>query len=180
MRVLASLLAAALLAAGCGEEPRAATSPPRVALELSLPADGGTTFEDRVQVRGSVSPADAAVQVSGEAVEVQAGEFEAEVPLEPGGNVIDVSASSPGRRPATDALRVRRDIRVRIPRLAGLELDQAVSALGGLGLRAKEQRGGSWLDRVIPGANRVCAVEPGEGEYVQPQATVTLFTQRDC
>jgi hypothetical protein len=175
------ILAAGLLVAGCGGSAQSqTTSTPRVKLKLALPDDASTTFEDRVEISGTVSPADSSVQVAGEAAEVSGGEFAAEVPLEPGGNVIDVSASSPGRRPATDAVRVERDIRVKIPTLVGLELDQAKSELGKLGLKSEEEQGGSWLDRVIPGVSYVCAAEPGEGERVLPNSTVTLLTQRQC
>ncbi|MBE2314926.1 PASTA domain-containing protein [Solirubrobacter sp. CPCC 204708] len=180
MRALVLLLAAGLLVAGCGDEPRATANPPRVTLKLTTPDDGGTTFEDRVEVRGTVSPADSAVLIAGESAEVDAGEFHAEVPLDPGANIIDVSASSTGRRPATDAVRVTRDMRVRIPELVGLEFDQAADALGKLGLKAVEEQGGSWLDRVIPGISRVCAVDPVEGTLVDRRSTVTLLTQRDC
>src|SRR5687767_12159511 len=104
---LALLLATGLLLAGCGAgEPQRTGATPRVSLKLVTPDDGGMQREDRVEVRGTVSPADATVKVAGEEADVQGGEFMAEVPLNPGGNVIDVSASSPGRRPATDAVRV--------------------------------------------------------------------------
>ena len=79
-------------------------------LKLELPDDGGIVRTDEVEVRGTVTPADAAVQVAGEDAQVDGGEFVADVTLTPGDNVIDVSATSPGRRPATDALRVKRDI----------------------------------------------------------------------
>ena len=107
MRFLAVILAAGLLVTGCGASAQSqTTSTPRVKLKLALPDDASTTFEDRVEISGTVSPADSTVKVAGEAAEVSGGEFAAEVALEPGGNVIDVSASAPGRRPATDAVRV--------------------------------------------------------------------------
>ena len=181
MRFLAVILAAGLLVTGCGWSAQSqTTSTPRVKLKLALPDDASTTFEDRVEISGTVSPADSTVKVAGEAAEVSGGEFAAEVALEPGGNVIDVSASAPGRRPATDAVRVERDIRVKIPTLVGLEVDQARSELGKLGLKAEEEQGGSWLDRVIPGVEYVCAADPAEGQRVLPNSTVTLLTQRQC
>jgi Glucodextranase, domain B/PASTA domain len=181
MRPLALLLTTGLLLAGCGgSEPQRTGATPRVSLRLVTPDDGGMQREDRVQVRGTVSPADATVKVAGEDADVQGGEFTAEVPLEPGGNVIDISASSPGRRPATDAVRITRDMRVPVPRLVGLELDQAIETLGQAGLKHEERPSGSWLDRVIPGTMYVCAVEPDEETPVERQSTVVLITQREC
>ena len=98
----------------CGETPRPATQP-RVTLKLSAPDDGGSTRDERIEIRGTVTPGDAAVRVGGEDAEVSGGEFVAEVELQPGGNVIDVTATAPGRRPATDAVRVERDMRVPVP-----------------------------------------------------------------
>ena len=181
VRFLAVILAAGLLVAGCGGSAQSqTTSTPRVKLTLALPDDASTTFKARVEISGTVSPADAAVKVAGVDAEVSGGEFAAQVSLEPGGNVIDVSASAPGRRPATGAVRVERDIRVKIPTLVGLELDEAKSELGKLGLKSEEEQGGSWLDRVIPGVEYVCAADPAEGQLVLPNSTVTLLTQRDC
>jgi hypothetical protein len=182
VRPLVLVLAVGLLVAGCGGgEPQRTGAAPRVTLKLSAPDDGGSLREDRVQVRGTVSPADATVKVAGEDAESDGGgEFHAEVPLDPGGNVIDISASAPGRRPATDAVRVTRDMRVPVPELVGLEVDQAIEKLSQTDLRAVEEQGGSWLDRVIPGTDHVCAVEPGEGTLVERQTTVTLATARNC
>jgi len=183
VRPLALILAAGLLVAGCGGDGNAkakATATPKVTIKLTAPDDAGLLRAESVEVRGSVSPADATVRVAGEEADVAGGEFRAEVPLHPGNNVIDISASSPGRRPATDAVRVTRDMRVPVPELVGLEVDEARDKLGELGLVPEEQQGGGWLDRVIPGPDHVCAVEPGAGTLVQPRATVTLLTKRDC
>ncbi len=176
MRRLICLLAAGLVLAACGETERPATEP-RVSLKLDVPSDGGSVRAETVAVRGTVSPADAAVRVAGRDATVQGGEFSAEVPLIPGGNVIDVTATAPGRRPATDAVRVRRDVRVKVPSLIGSESDAAVAALRKLDLEARELEGGSWLDRVLGGAMEVCATSPPEGTLVDPKSTVTLETQ---
>jgi len=179
VRSLALILTAGLLLSACGETPKAATDA-RVTLKLSVPDDGGTVRDERVIVRGTVSPADATVAVGGEDADVDGGEFSREVPLEPGGNVIDITASSPGRRPATDAVRVVRDISVEVPRLVGQEADQAKTALGNLGLKVKEVQGGTWLDRVLGGNPRVCSMDPPGGGRVDPGSTITLNTARDC
>ena len=86
MRQLALVLAAGLTLAACGEAPRATTEP-RVKLKLELPDDGGSIRADAVEVRGTVTPADAAVLVAGRDAEVDGGSFTAHVSLDPGGNV---------------------------------------------------------------------------------------------
>lgn len=179
MRALVLILTAGLLAAGCGEAPKPAANA-RVTLKLDLPDDGGSTRDERVLVQGTVSPADAAVRVGGEDAEVDGGEFSKEVALEPGGNVIDVTATSPGRRPATDAVRVERDMRVDVPDVVGQEVDQARTAIGKVGLRTVEDERGSWLDRVIPGTDHVCSTSPDAGTPVDKGTTVTLIVQREC
>ena len=102
------------------------------------------------------------------------------MPLQPGGNVIDVTASSPGRRPASDALRVVRDMRVELPRLAGYDEADAFSRLRELGLRPVERRTDNWLDRLIPGGVGVCSTAPRGGTLVQPHSQVTLTVARRC
>ncbi len=179
MRRLVLLLAAGYALTACGEAPTPATEP-RVRLKLAVPDDGGEVRADRVSVRGTVTPGDAAVRVAGEAADVEGGEFTAEVALAPGGNVIDITATAPGRRPATDAVRVTRDIRVEVPRLVGLEFDDASARLDALGLEAVEARGGSWLDRLFGGPVTVCATRPAADELVLPRSSVTLETARDC
>jgi beta-lactam-binding protein with PASTA domain len=173
------LLAAGLALTACGEAPRPAAEP-RVQLKLEVPDDGRAVRTDHVAVRGTVVPADAAVKVSGADADVQGGEFNADVELQPGGNVIDITATSPGRRPATDALRVMRDMRVEVPDLTGVSYDDAASKLEGLGLQVTEEVGGGWLDRVLPGPISVCETSPKAGTLVQPHTTVTVTTAHSC
>ena len=160
LRRLVPLLAAGLVLSACGETPRPATQP-RVTLKLSAPDDGGTTRDERIEIRGTVTPGDASVRVAGQDAEVSGGEFSAEVELLPGGNVIDVAATAPGRRPATDAVRVERDMRVPVPDVVGQESDKAHrDAQGG---RAEAGRGARrQLDRPPAAAApiQVCAMSP--------------------
>ena len=179
MRRAVLMLSAGLALAACGEAPRPATEP-RVQLKLDLPSDGGSVRAGSVAVRGTVTPADAAVRVAGTAADVEAGTFFAEAGLQPGANVIDITATAPGRRPATDAVRVLRDMRVVMPNLVGRERDAAMARLRALGLRPTEERGGSWIDRLLPGSVEVCATRPAAGSLVEPHTRVTLRTQRDC
>jgi hypothetical protein len=173
------LLAAGLALSACGETPRPTTEP-RVKLKLSLPDDGRSIRDDRVLVRGTVTPADATVQVAGRTASVDSGQFSLTVPLDPGGNVIDVAATSPGRRPATDAVRIIRDMSVEIPALRGQSYTDAVDALKQLGLSASEDRGGTWLDKVLGTQFRVCTTQPVAGSLVQPKTNVIVATGPDC
>jgi hypothetical protein len=179
VRRLVLLLAAGLALSACGETPRPATEP-RVKLKLDAPDDGGSILTERVAVRGTVTPADAAVRVAGEDADVSDGAFAAEVALQPGGNVIDVTATSPGRRPATDAVRVTRDMRVAVPNVVGRKPEDADAALRKTGLTSVEERGGSWIDRLLPGGIEVCATRPAAGTLLDKGTRVTLETARDC
>ena len=159
---MALLLAAGLALSACGETPRPTTEP-RVKLKLNLPDDGRSIRDDAVLVRGTVTPADATVQIAGHTASVDGGQFSLTVSLDPGGNVIDVAATAPGRRPATDAVRIIRDMRVEVPALSGQSYTDAVDALKRLGLTASEDRGGTWLDKVLGTQFRVCATQPAAG-----------------
>jgi hypothetical protein len=168
-----------LVLAGCGADRQPATTP-RVQLKLAAPGDGRSLRAGSVDVSGTVFPSGAAVTVAGERAQVDGGTFTATVALEPGGNVIDVTATAPGRRPATDALRVIRDMRVELPALVGHERDAAFDQLKGLGLKPQEKRDDTWLDRLIPGDDTVCATSPPATTLVQPGAKVTVEVARNC
>jgi hypothetical protein len=151
-----------------------------VQLELSAPDDRGMLRAETVAVRGSVAPAGAAVSVAGQPAKVDGGTFVATVPLQPGGNVIDVTASSPGHRPASDAVRVTRDMRVQLPSLAGYDETDAFSRLKELGLHPVERNTDNWLQRLIPGGLSVCATAPRGGTLVAPQSRVTVLVSKSC
>jgi hypothetical protein len=172
-------LLATLALAGCGTQARPATTP-RVELKLSAPGDGRMLRADTVEITGTVAPAGAAVTVAGRSATVDGTSFTATVPLQPGGNVIDVTASSPGHRPAADALRVIRDMRVQVPTLTGYEENDAFDRLKGLGLRPVEKRDDNWIDRLIPGAVGVCGTQPKGGTLVAPHSAVTVIVAKDC
>jgi hypothetical protein len=174
-----ALLLAALALAGCGAQARPATTP-RVKLDLSAPADGEPLRAETVAVSGTVAPAGAAVSVAGQPAKVDGATFTATVALRPGGNVIDVIASSPGHRPASDALRVIRDMRVRLPKLAGYDEADAVSRLKELGLSAVEKRTDNWLDRLLSGPVGVCSTAPRAGTLVPPHSPVTVIVSSNC
>jgi hypothetical protein len=173
------LLLATLALAGCGAQARPATTP-RVELKLSSPGDGSTLRAESVDITGTVTPAGAAVTVAGRAATVDGSSFTATVPLQPGGNVIDVTASSPGHRPAADALRIVRDMRVHLPSLAGYEESDAFDRLKGLGLRPVEKRDDNWIERLLPGTVGVCGTQPKGGTLVAPHSAVTVVVATNC
>ena len=92
---IAAVLALAALASACGDDPEPPRDEPRVKLELGSPADGAVVRAETVEIRGTVKPRGATVQVLGHDVAVDGGSFRAEVPLEPGANLIDVAADAP-------------------------------------------------------------------------------------
>jgi hypothetical protein len=168
-----------LLAASCGGDD--ASPPPRpVQLELLAPGDPATVDSARVQVRGRVTPAAAEVQVMGRPVDVTGGIFATQVDLEEGANVIDVAASSAGRRPATTAVRVVREVPVEIPALEGEDADDAIRELEGLGLKVARKKGGGLLDDLLPGGPGVCSLDPAPGTEVRRGTTVTVETAKTC
>jgi hypothetical protein len=178
VRRLIVLLAAGLLVSACGETPQP-TSEPRVKLKLEAPNSGGSTREDHVAVSGSVTPADASVQVMGVDASVSGGQFTADVELQPGGNVIDITASAPGRRSTADAVRVIRDMQVDVPDVLGKSPEDATAALEDTGLAAEVSEDDNWLDRLL-GNPRVCTTDPPAGTAVDRDTKVTLHVARDC
>ena len=148
-------------------------------LELSAPDDGGRTRAERVEIRGTVTPGDSSVRVAGLDAEVSGGEFSAEVELLPGGNVIDVAATSPGRRPATDAVRVERDMRVPVPESSARRPTR----------RSRRSRRRAWSrPRSAAGAGSTAcsagrsrsAPSPQAGKLVEKGTRVVIQTAGEC
>ena len=119
MRPLAAALLAlpVLLLAACGGSGDDAPKRP-VLLRMTGPGDGRIVRAGGVDVSGTVTP-NAVVTVLGERVPVTAGAFSTRVPLDAGGNVIDVMASADGMAAAMTAVRVVRQLTVRVPDVAG-------------------------------------------------------------
>ena len=176
---LAAAVAALATLAACGDEPRERPGPV-VRLTLGAPADGVTVRSESVEIRGAVQPRAAQVRVLGRTVTVERGEFRTEVELEPGANVIDVAAGAQGRRPDFAAMRIVREVRVRVPDLVGGDADSAQEQLEGLGLSARTEDAGGFFDPILPGDPKVCEQRPRAGAEVQPGAEVTLRIARDC
>ena len=149
-------------------------------LEVDSPSDLAVVRGDSVEVRGRVRPASATVLVAGERVRVTGGAFSARVALDAGTNVIDVLAGAPDARAAQTAVRVRRQVTVRVPDVRGERPEDAANRLAGLGLSAETQDVGGLLDQLLPGDPIVCETDPRAGETVDTGATVKLLAGKGC
>ena len=85
------------------------------------------------------------------------------VSLDPGTNVVDVLASAADRRPAMTAVRVRRQVTVTVPDLAGETPEGAADRLTALGLEVKQERHGGVFDLLLPGEPSVCETSRPSG-----------------
>ena len=166
-----------LLLAGCGGTKKPAAP---VRLSVDAPVDMALLRESSVEVHGIVSPSTAQVQVEGKDVPVSGGRFSTNVDLLPGTNLIDVVAGAPRARPAMVAIRVRREVKVSVPDLAGVTPSDAKDTLAGLGLKADVQRSSGFLDFLLPESARVCNTDPVAGTDVNPGSTVTVFAAKSC
>jgi hypothetical protein len=174
--LLLLLLLAGGCASGCGDEP---TQRP-VRLEITAPTDAAVVRDGSVEVRGLVHPRGARVLVLGRPARVVRGEFRSVVPLEAGSNLIDVGASAHGAAPAWSALRVTREVVVRLPELIGATREDAVSQLDALGLRAEVEEEGDLLDELLGGDWIVCATRPPAGSDVPRGADVHVTVAKGC
>jgi hypothetical protein len=179
--VVACLATAA--AAGCGgEDPKHAARPPAaVDLQVSAPDDMSTVRAESVVVKGTVTPASAAVQVLGQRAAVSGGgTFTTTVALQPGSNVIDVMATASGRGPTLTAFRVTREVPVVVPDLSGKTADEVRSTLGDLRLKAEVEEGGGLLEDLLPGDPAVCTQDPDAGSQVRSGTSVHVVVSKSC
>jgi hypothetical protein len=180
---LGSLIAAGLVASvlgGCGAD----DPPPRpqkpVQLTISAPADTAVVEGASMLVRGTVSPPGARVRVQGRRARVSGGEFTSSVRLAQGANVIDVAATASGRAAALTAFRVTRQERVAVPDFLGLSVEDAEREAEELDLKLETERGGGFLDSLVPRPLGVCQQSPGAGKRVLRGTTVHLLVARAC
>jgi hypothetical protein len=182
MRTRLVLVTACLAVAGCGggddPPPQRALAP--VVLEVNEPRDEAVVRTESVRVAGTVSPDGAAVRVNGRAAEIEGSEFTAEVPLDPGANVIDVIASARGRAPSLTAVRVTRELPVEVPDLDGLPVEEAESRLADAGLQAEVEEDGGFFDELLPGDPVVCQQDPKAGSEVRRGTVVLLTIGKRC
>jgi Glucodextranase, domain B/PASTA domain len=162
---------------GCGSAVRPA--PPPVRLTIDRPADGLTTLADQVLVSGTAAGA-ATVLVAGRPVPVTGGSFSVQVPVKPGTNVIDVLAGAPRAQDAMNAVRVVRQLPVRVPNLDGQAPSAAVGVLNRLGLRPRVRDVGGFLQSLLPMSERVCATSPPAGRLLPPRSAVEVQIAEIC
>ena len=180
MRRLGLLIAAAcpLVLAACGGSSTSGRSPVR--LTIDAPGDGAVVRDGTVQVSGRVSPAGATVTVLGRSASVAGGSFTASIPLDAGDNIVDVMASAPASRPAMTALRILRELQIRVPDVTGDSPDDARSRLEEAGLRADVHESGGLLDDLLPTDPSVCDTSPSAGARVDRGSTVKVHTAKVC
>jgi Glucodextranase, domain B/PASTA domain len=178
--VVFACLAAA--AAGCGGDggERAQRIAPAVVLDVDSPTDNAVVRTDTVELHGTVEPAAASVRVLGRAAASSGGTWSASVPLEPGANVIDVMATARGRSPAMTAVRVTRELSVKVPDLEGLEVADAQEQVADAGLELEVTEGGGLFDDLLPGEPAVCDQDPSPGEEVRRGTTVHVEVRKTC
>jgi hypothetical protein len=179
-RVPLLLFLAGLGLSACGDATPQGPRPAPVRLTLSEPADQSTVHTESVELHGDVRPHRASVEVRGTRAPVRGGAFTASVALEPGVNVIDVLASAPGARPALTAIRVRRQVVVTVPDLAGASPSDAEAQLHDLGLVGRTKDAGGLFDELVPDDPVVCDSDPKAGDRADVGSTVTLLTARLC
>ena len=177
---LAAVVALTALAPACGDEPAPPRPEPEVRLELGGPGDGAVVRSETVELRGTVQPRGARVEVLGREVSVEGGSFRTEVALEPGANLIDVAADARGRRPDFAVARIVREVRLPVPDLLGRDADTAQDQLEGLGLNVRIENAGGFFDPILPGDPKVCELDPRPGAQVLPGSEVTVLVARDC
>jgi hypothetical protein len=173
-----AVIGAAALTAACGGE--GGPAPPPVRLAITAPRDLGVVHDDHIEIEGTVRPGSARVTVEGRRAPVSDGSFHATVPLAAGTNVVDVLASAGRARPATTAVRVRREVTVEVPDLVGLSVTDARTKLSALGLKTQVDRQDSLFDRLLPGDPNVCETDPQSGDEIDPGETVRLLAARAC
>ena len=171
--------ACALLLSACGGGHAKSVAPVRLA--VTAPGDLASVRSGRVEVRGTVAPASADVQVRGARASVSGGAWSASVDLQPGVNLVDVLASDGRAKPALTVVRVRRVVEVTVPDLVDDSVDDARQALADAGLTGDFQNtGGGFFDELLGGSPKVCETDPAAGEEIDPGGTVGVTVARRC
>jgi Glucodextranase, domain B len=101
----------ALVSSGCGSTTTTTTSAVgagAVTVALTSPTSGSVIAADHVTVRGTVSPANATVQVQGQPAAVGNGVFTGTATLHGGKTTIDVIGSAPGATPGSTSILIAR------------------------------------------------------------------------
>ena len=153
---IGALLLLALVSTGCGSTTTATRTigPSTVTIALTSPSRGSVVSGDRVTVRGTVSPANAAVQIQGQPAAVGNGVFTGSATLHGGKTTIDVVGSASGATPVATSVDVSRP-RSRqgrgTPRAVSTQATPSVSYAGSY------SSGSSCGGGLSVGANTTCA-----------------------
>ena len=177
--LIAAGLAGALLGGCGGDDPPPAPQKP-VRLTISTPVDTAIVHGSTATVSGTVSPANARVKIQGHAARVSGGSFSSSVKLEHGANVIDVAATARNRTAALTAFRIMREERVAVPDFAALSVDDAQKRAEQRGVELVTERGGGFLDSLVPRGIHVCDQEPAAGTQVRRGTKVRVLVARSC
>jgi hypothetical protein len=161
---------------GCG----GTTRQEPVALRVTAPLDSTVVRDSVVEIRGRVRPSRARVWVAGRRASVSGHEFRATVPLRSGPNLVDLGASAPGSRTTWAAVRVTREIVVKLPNLVGAPRENAVGRLATLGLRSEVAERRSFLDILNPVGWSVCETGPHAGAVVPKGTLVRVVVSKSC
>jgi hypothetical protein len=178
--ILIATLSAGALVGGCGAQDPPPKPEKPVQLSVSSPSDTAIVQGSTAQVTGTVSPPGASVHVQGHLAQVHGGSFTSTVKLDQGANVIDVSAAAGGRATAFAAFRLTRVERVSVPDFSGMSEDDARTEADKLGLKLTAERGGGFLDPLVPRGLHVCDQSPAAGKQVRRGSTVQLLVARSC
>jgi len=173
---VALVLVAGACLAGC--EGAARQQP--VALRVTAPLDSAVVRDRMIEVRGRVRPSGARVFVAGRRASVSGDEFRAIVPLRSGPNLVDLGASAPGSQTTWAAVRVTREIVVKLPDLVGAPRGSAVDRLATLGLRSEVAKQRSFFDILNPAGWRVCETGPQGGAEVPKWTLVRVVVSKSC
>jgi PASTA domain len=161
---------------GCGG---AARQQP-VALRVTAPLDSAVVRDRMIEVRGRVRPSGARVLVAGRRATVSGHDFRVTVPLRSGPNVVDLGAWAPGSQTTWAAVRVTREIVVKLPDLVGAPRGDAVDRLASLGLRSEVAEQRSFFDILNPAAWGVCETGPHGGAVVPKGTLVRIVVSKSC
>lgn len=152
----------------------------RVALRVTAPLDSAVVRHRMLDVRGRVHPAGARVLVEGRRASVSGRDFRATVPLRSGSNLVDIGASAPGVRATWAALRVTRQVLVRLPDLVGASRGDALDLIRSLGLRASVTEQHSFFDVLDPAGWGVCKTAPRGGAELLKGSAVRIVVAKRC
>jgi hypothetical protein len=210
-RGVAVLAVGAVALAGCGsssDNSKPAAQKPaakKIKVSVTAPSDGdrlGSSVK-KVQVRGTVTPTNATVEVAGKAAKVTGGLFQATVPLSAGDNTLDVAATAPGSSPVTssvDVVRASKPAKVAskpkpaptpkptpapkpatktVPSVVGQRLDVAEDTLHSKGIGYKEIGGGTF-GIVVKSNWDVCQTEPSSGQTASGRVKLIVERNGGC